>query len=101
MKDKERKESWRTNGCTRAAAGTCGGFSIHGFNNGVLIHPEQSNHVASVGVEPGHGQTERPSGERQVLALLKVLQVCDLNDKAVKFPTCGAPGHREAIPRHV
>lgn len=86
---------------TLVAAGTCGGFSVHGFKNGVLIDPKESNHVAGVGVQPGHGQTERSPGEREVLALLKVPQVCYLNDKAVKFSTCGAPGHCEAVPRNV
>lgn len=83
------------------AAGTCGGFSVHGFKNGVLIDPKQSNHVAGVGVQPGHGQTERSPGEGEVPALLKVPQVCYLNDKAVKLSTCGAPGHCEAVPRNV
>lgn len=37
-------------------AGTCGGFSVHRFKNGVLIHSKQSNHVASAGIQPRDAQ---------------------------------------------
>lgn len=82
-------------------AGTCGGFSVHGFKEGALIHPKQANHVAGVGIQPGDAQAESASRQSEVLALCKILQVCYLNDKAVKFPTRGAPGRSEAVPCNV
>lgn len=86
---------------TLQVAGTCGGFTVHRFKEGALIHPIQANHVAGVGIQPGDTQAQSVSGQSEVLALCKILQVCYLNHKAVKVPTRGAPGCSEAIPCYV
>lgn len=82
-------------------AGTCGCFNVQGFKEGALIHPKQANHVAGVGVQAGDAQAEGVSRQSEVLALGIILQVCYLNDKAVKVPTQGRPGRSEAIPCNV
>lgn len=97
----EVKELKDKNTATLQVAGTCGGFSVHGFQEGALIHPKQANHVAGVGVESGEAQAESISGQTEVLALFEIIQVCYLNDKAFKFPTHGAPGRSEAVPCNV
>lgn len=89
------------NAATLTVAGTCGGFSVHGFKNGALIHPKQANHVAGIGTEPRDAQTEGPSRQSEVLTLCGILQVCYLNDKAVKLPTRRGPGRSEGVPRNV
>lgn len=98
LKSKGRRRVRGQNAATLTVAGTCGGFSVHGLKKGALIHPKQANHVAGVGVQPGESQTERSSRQSEVLALCEILQVRYLNDKAVKFPTCGGPGGSEAVP---
>lgn len=82
-------------------AGTCGGFNVQGFKEGALMHPVQANHVAGVGIQPRDAQAHSVSRQSEVLALHVILHVCYLNDKAVKVPTCGAPGRSEAVPCNV
>lgn len=65
------------------------------------MHPKQANHVAGVGIQPGDAQTESSTRQSEVLALREIIQVCYLNDKAVKLPTRGAPGGSEAVPCNV
>lgn len=71
---------------TLKAAGTCGAFTVREFKEGALIHPIQPNHVAGVGIQPSDTQAQGVSGQSEFLAFSEILQVCYLNDKAVKFP---------------
>lgn len=98
---KERKRFRRQNAATLPVAGTCGGFTVYRFKEGALVHPIQGNHVAGVGIQPRNVQAESVSRQTEVLALCDILQVCYLNDKAVKLPTHGAPRHIEAVPCYV
>lgn len=91
----------KENAAALTAAGTCSGLSVQGLKRGALIHPKQAHHVAGVGVQARDAQAESSSRQREVLALLVIIQVCYLNDKAVKLPTRGAPGRSEAVPRYV
>ena len=86
---------------TPSVPGTCSCFTVQRFNEGALIQPIQANHVAGVGIQPRDAQAQSVSGQSEVLALSKILHVCYFHDKAVKVPTCGAPGRSEAVPCNV
>lgn len=91
----------RQNSETLQAAGTCGAFTVQGVKEGALIHPIQPNHVAGVGFQPSDTQAQGVSRQSEVLAFCEILQVCYLNDKAVKVPPRGAPGRSKAVPCNV
>lgn len=95
------KAKLKENSATLQVAGTCGAFTVREFKEGALIHPIQPNHVAGVGIQPSDTQAQGVSGQSEVLAFCEILQVCYLNDKAVKFPSRGVPGHSEPVPCNV